>query len=126
MNKLQIFIAGLGFGSFLRVNQMPELIALDRLCPVLVRCGGKRFTCAAQDCAEMIRAVELGGDYVRDVSLPVGTDERAERWQPEAPVTSLRFVPQSFTQPRPPAAIFPRHCEAHGEPEWRGDADPGL
>lgn len=43
-----------------------------RLVQVLVRCGGKRFVCAAQDAPGMIEAVEAAGDYVRDVSLPAG------------------------------------------------------
>ena len=44
-----------------------------RLTQVLVRCGGSRFTCAAQDAARLIAAVEASGDYVRDVSLPAGS-----------------------------------------------------
>jgi len=83
MNKLQLFIASCGFGGFVTEKQMPELIAIDRLAPLLVRCGGKRFTCAAQDLAPMLAAVEAGGDYVRDVSFPVGSMERAEHWRPE-------------------------------------------
>ena len=43
-----------------------------RLVQVLVRCGAKRFVCAAQDAASMIESVEASGDYVRDVSLPAG------------------------------------------------------
>lgn len=45
-----------------------------RLTPLLVRCGGGRFTCPAQDVAHFIGLVERqpGGDYVRDVSIPVG------------------------------------------------------
>lgn len=76
MNQLQTFIAGLPFG-FLTAEQMPELIKLDRLHPCLVRCGGCRFTCAAQYVSHLIKCVEAGGDYVRDVSLPVGSAERA-------------------------------------------------
>jgi hypothetical protein len=49
-----------------------------RLTPVLVRCGGCRFTCPAQDVAHLIALVESGQDdghaeYVRDVSFPVGS-----------------------------------------------------
>lgn len=74
MNRLQSFIQRINQQSygFLRDTDMPELIAVDRLCQVLVRCGGCRFTCAAQDVAHLVKCVEAGGDYVRDVSFPVG------------------------------------------------------
>jgi hypothetical protein len=84
MNKLQQFIQS---HSFLRDTDLPALIALDRLCQVLVRCGGCRFTCAAQDVAHLVKCVSAGGDYVRDVSFPVGSFERAASWQPEPTYT---------------------------------------
>lgn len=56
--------------AFLTHKDLPQLIALDRLQPVLVRCGGARFTCPAQDLETMMRNIEAGGDYVRDVSIP--------------------------------------------------------
>lgn len=43
-----------------------------RLDPVLVRCGGCRFTAPAQDAAKIIRAVEAAGDHVRDVTARAG------------------------------------------------------
>lgn len=43
-----------------------------RLTPILVRCGGCRFTAPAQDVEHLTRCVEAGGDYVRDWSLPAG------------------------------------------------------
>ncbi len=43
-----------------------------RLVQLLVRCGGRRFTCAAQDVEGLISAIEAVGDYLRDVSLPAG------------------------------------------------------
>lgn len=65
-----------------------QVLAADagtRLTPVLVRCGGGRFTCPVQDVAHFIRIIErdaqasdgalaIDTDYVRDVSLvsPVG------------------------------------------------------
>jgi len=42
-----------------------------RLTQVLVRAGGCRVLCAAQDVAHVERCLVAGGDYVRDVSLPV-------------------------------------------------------
>lgn len=45
----------------------------SRLLQVLVRCGGCRLVCAAQDVRHLIALVESGSDdgpeYVRDVSL---------------------------------------------------------
>lgn len=60
--------------GFLTSAEVELLAGRDdgRLVQVLVRCGAKRFVCAAQDAASMIQAVEDGGDYVRDVSLPAG------------------------------------------------------
>lgn len=79
MNELQKFIDS-KLRGFLKETDMHGLIALDRLCPVLVRCGCGRFTCPAQDAAHFIKCVEAGGDYVRDVSLPIGTAQRAAAW----------------------------------------------
>jgi len=79
MNTLQAFIAGLDFG-FLNEPQLKQLANLDRLHPVLVRCGGGRFTCPAQDAAHFIACVAGHGDYVRDVSVPAGSLERAANW----------------------------------------------
>lgn len=75
--------------GFLQEKDMPELIRLDRLCPILVRCGGGRFTCAAQDAARMIKCTEAGGDYVRDVSFPVGSVERAAGWVQEETIEKV-------------------------------------
>lgn len=56
----------------------------SRLWPVLIRCGGGRFTCPAQDAIHFIRIIQqslvLRGnpaphheqDYIRDVSLLAG------------------------------------------------------
>lgn len=81
MNELQKFIAALEHG-FLTKEQMPELIRLDPEFPVLVRCGMGRFVCPAHKCAERVNRVHWQGDYVRDVSIPVGSDARAASWQP--------------------------------------------
>lgn len=46
------------------------LIQEDRLQPVLVRCGGGRFSCPAQDLKHFIDIINKeGSDYVRDVSV---------------------------------------------------------
>lgn len=71
---------------FIKKDEVAALIAIDRLLPVLVRCGGGRFTCPIQDLNHFIGIIErnaslptesapLGNpfcDYVRDVSIPAG------------------------------------------------------
>ena len=102
MNKLQAYIdwKNKTDGGFLRDVDMVTLIGLDRLCQVLVRCGGCRFTCAAQDVTHLVKCVEAGGDYVRDVSFPVGAWERAAGWQPDCVVTPLCSLSAHFLAPR--------------------------
>lgn len=103
MNALQTFIQSKPCG-FLTDADVPELVKLDRLCPVLVRCGGCRFTCGAQYLDHMIKAIEAVGDYVRDVSFPVGSAERAASWQPECPVTPVACLPMRFVERTPAEA----------------------
>ena len=60
-----------GQGGFLSRPDLIFLSSLDRLRPVLVRCGGGRFTCPAQDADHFMAIIDAGSwDYVRDVSLP--------------------------------------------------------
>ena len=139
MNALQTFVASTKPEcGFLSKDKLAQLIAIERLCPVLVRCGGCRFTCAAQDVATMIRYVEAGGDYVRDISLPTTTDAYAAAWLPAAP-----WIPAEGPSVRPNyrAARRTEFCrrlgisEASMERDYGGafdgntvtsDADPGL
>lgn len=59
--------------GFMFLEDIPYLIQHNRLAPVLVRCGGGRFTCPAQDVAHFINIVKLeGSDYVRDIGLVAG------------------------------------------------------
>ena len=142
MNQLQMFIASKPMG-FLSSGDMPELIKLDRLCPVLIRCGGGRFTCAAQDAAHFIKCAKAGGDYVRDVSLPVGSIERAAKWLPEGsgerpevqPASSWslnrRTAPQAARLARSTGDYHTQFNEADCGGVFDGhqvtsDADPGL
>jgi len=57
--------------GFLSGQDVAELAADDstRLRQLLVRCQEGRFVAAAQDVADLVRAVEVGGWHVRDVSL---------------------------------------------------------
>ena len=84
MNSLEQFIASLEYAPHLKDTDMPALEKLDRLCPVLVRCGGCRFNAAVQDAPIIIKALEAAGDYVRDVQFHGDIASRAASWKPEA------------------------------------------
>lgn len=66
------FILKRPFG-FITSAELPELIRLDRLCPLVVRCGCCRFICGAQDLETLSGYVKAGGDYVRDVAVQPDT-----------------------------------------------------
>lgn len=120
-------------------EDMPELIRLDRLCQVLIRCGQCRLTCAAQDVQHIISCIDAGGDYVRDVSFPVGAFERAETWQPDVVVTPFSMLPKGFVEPLETVEMC-RKVERHTQSTFNeadcggvfdgfqvtSDADPGL
>lgn len=61
---------------FITDADVDGLIAIDRHMLVLVRCNASRFLCPV-DCVKHLCGIidksdfENGGDYVRDVSLPV-------------------------------------------------------
>jgi hypothetical protein len=58
-------------GGFLNTHTLPQIIAVDRLMLVLVRCGNGRFLCPAQDVEHFTNIItKEGSDYVRDWSLP--------------------------------------------------------
>ena len=58
-------------GGFITEADLPHIIKENRLQPLLVRCGGCRFTTPAQDVDHLIDIIDAAGtDYVRDVSLP--------------------------------------------------------
>ncbi len=57
-------------GYFVTLEQVKEIILTDRFCPVLVRCNGGRFVCAAQYVSHFCNVVEESKmDYVRDISV---------------------------------------------------------
>ena len=73
-----------GQDTFLTDADIPEVVKIDRMMLVLVRCGCGRFMCPAQDVAHFIEIIEehaklkeketgttFQGDYVRDVSFPI-------------------------------------------------------
>ncbi len=61
-------------GGFLDSSQLAALVALDRLCPVNVRCDGGRFTCPARDCAHFIALIERGErEHVLSISITKAT-----------------------------------------------------
>ena len=56
--------------GFLGKEDIPKVVAENRLEPCLVRCGGGRFTCPAQDVQHFVDIITAeGSDYVRDVCL---------------------------------------------------------
>ena len=57
------------------VTLLHDHFQVVRLLPVLVRCGGARFTCALQDLSHMKGAIESVGDYIRDISIPHSSQE---------------------------------------------------
>ena len=137
MNALENFIAARPFG-FVTSADMPELIKLHRLCQLMVRCGAKRFICAAQDLNGMIAAVTAGGDYIRDVSITHSEQLRAPTWRPEpehGPTSSpsTLWAPGFPRKDSPPDRRIPRNdfneSDCGGVFNGFGvisDADPGL
>ncbi len=121
MNELQQFIQSKPMG-FLTDKDIPQLIALDPLFPVLVRCGGCRFTCGAQDVVHLEACIKAGGDHVRDVSFPVGSTERAARWRPDCVVSPVTHIAESFFAiPKP--AVSGNLCTFTEDPSGE---NPGL
>lgn len=61
----------LAAGGFLtEPDDLKKLIQEDRLQSVLIRCGGGRFTCPAQDAQHFIDIINRDGkEYVRDASV---------------------------------------------------------
>jgi hypothetical protein len=56
--------------GFLSTEDLAVVASNDRLAQVLVRCGGCRFTCPAQDAQHLMDIIERDDkDYVRDVTL---------------------------------------------------------
>ena len=82
MNSFQKFISEHPAG-FLKDTDVPALISLHRLCPVVVRCGGCRFVAGAQDVPHLIACIKAGGDYVRDVSITYEARQNAAAWHSE-------------------------------------------
>lgn len=97
--------------GFLREHDVDELVQLDRLHQLLVRCNQGRFQCAAQDVKHFIRLIEAGDEWVRDVSL-LHTDP------------FYQTLKETKTEKR--RTPFPNHCTYGGDFESPSDADPGL
>lgn len=56
--------------GFITKDDLPAIIAENRLQQCLVRCGGCRFVCPAQDVTHLVEIIDASADYVRDVSFP--------------------------------------------------------
>ena len=123
-------------GGFLTKPDVVDLAKLDRLRQVLIRCGGCRMVCAAQDVAHIMGLIE-SGDYVRDVSILAGDPAHGGDYsmrtfeggvRPCSPSQAATLTPKVGNTP------FPRNS-ATREQEYGGtfdgfnvtsDADPGL
>lgn len=56
--------------GFITEDMLSRVVDENRLYPCLVRCGGGRFVCPAQDVKHFIDIITRDGiDYVRDISL---------------------------------------------------------
>lgn len=127
MNAFQQFLKDKPFG-FITEKDLPELIRMHRLCQCLVRCGGGRFVCAAQDVSHFLKCVAAGGDYVRDVSVTSQEIQAADAWRDEpvycmasAPIGAERFNQVAYT-----AAVDGDYGGAFDGSRVTSDADPGL
>ena len=117
-------------GGFLGTAGLAVVAQEDRLRQLLVRCGGCRFVCAAQDVTHLIECVVAGGDYVRDVSLPAGDRAFAE-FRPAWPAMPLHRDETYAEEAQP----MERQDSYFSESDCGGvfdgnvvtsDADPGL
>lgn len=115
-------------GGFVTEKELPAIIELDRLTPLLVRCGGCRFCAPAQDIAKLILAVEKSGDYIRDVSFPANSMDDARAAQ-------AAYKPQLIDTEAKRQARLPEYRQDFDENDCGGvfdghgvvsDADPGL
>lgn len=133
--------------GFLSMADVATIAESDRLRQLLVRCGSGRFTCPAQDVAHFYKCVTAGGDYVRDVSLPVSDPamkkpERATQLvilEPATP-TSKAQIGERYVEPAQPRCECGKPSTVHHvctfrEEDYGGvfdghnvtsDADPGL
>ena len=131
----ELLKAAVGRHGFLSGAELEVLADEDRLRPVLVRCNGGRFTCAAQDAGHFIRLLEsTGQEWARDVSLPAG--DPAYRGDYRA--LTFEGACRSERQPveAPARSGFPKHCYVRDDSRDYGgafdgftvtsDADPGL
>jgi hypothetical protein len=62
------------YGFVDMINDLPEIIKVNRFQMLLVRCGNGRFLCPAQDASHFVEIInDSFKDHVRDVSLYFGT-----------------------------------------------------
>ena len=64
------YLLNTSMGFLVEKEDQAKLIAEDRLQPVLVRCGGGRFSCPVQDVDHFVSIINKeGSDYIRDISV---------------------------------------------------------
>lgn len=101
--------------------------------------------CSAQDVAHLEDCIVAGGDYVRDVSFPVGALERAAAYVPEQFRSEHPIVPHTTPEQRASIVALAKENDAKRAQRWpmpsfdendcggvfdgnqvTSDADPGL
>ena len=99
------FILSRQYG-FIQDGDLPEIIKLDPLCWLLVRCGAQhgRFSAPAQNIGQLVSTIEAAGDWVRDVSFPSQCIDEARAFVVALPVGHLD----------PIASHTPSHCKQCG------------
>lgn len=129
--------------GFLTDGHIQDLARVDRLRQVLIRCGGCRLLCAAQDALHLIDLIETGkdanglGDYIRDVSLPASdplyrndyltrTTPAHDQPQPLAQSRPVEKAKASIERALVPDDAFDDYGGAFDGFNVTSDADPGL
>lgn len=106
--------------GFLTAEEIAIIARLDRLRPLLVRCGGVRFTCGAQYFETMEKMVTGAGDYIRDVSLPTSDAAMKDDWKPGAEPATVALHLAPVRQAQAEAAGVEVRCACGKPGAWRG------
>ena len=127
-------------GGFVRDSELPAIIRADRLCWLLVRCVGCRFSCPAQDISRLLWCIGKGGELVRDVSFPAHTIDEARAFIAAQQLERPAHQPASswsLNRPKLKTAAALRAQDYQEGRDWictgtfdghtcGTDADPGL
>lgn len=119
--------------GFVTVKDMPEIIAMNPLQPMLMRCGMDRYLVPAILVEAAHEAIKAHGDYLRDVSFSSLHMEEARATQREIAKVQQREVAKLVhgvvgkVRISAPRVIGSSSGVSSGaDEEWRGDHDGGL